>query len=121
MPFESVDNLNIQKCNGLNHYDMIDRTKYGTHGICPQKLYSAKPTLYKLNPEIEKKHSCMIDQQDFKSMKGSKDDNSNCLNDRTFKRRGYFDSPCVKSAYRNKEYYNLDRGLIYFNTQYGQK
>ena len=121
MPQGTVDNLNIQKCNGLNHYDVIDRTKYGTYGILPKKLYDAKPTIYKLKPEIEKKHACMIDQQDFQSLKGSKNDISQCLTDTTHKRLGYHDIPCLKSAYRNKEYYNVDRAMIYFNNQYGLK
>ena len=121
MPQETIDDLNIQKCYGLNHYDMIDRTKYGTHGICPKKLYDAKPVIYRLKPEIEKKHSCMIDQQNFQSLKASKNDISQCLTKTTHKRLGYHDTPCLKSAYRNKEYYNVDRAMIYFNTQYSQK
>ena len=117
MSNKPIDTIDVTCHSKMNYYNPIDLTKYGTAGVCPKMLYKTESTIPEtITKENIKVNPCKLDEGLYKESVNSRDPKYSChtLN-KTYERKGYSDIPCLKSAYNNPDYYDLNRSLIYFH------
>lgn len=120
MTNKSIDSINISCPSKMKFYDMIDRTKYGTHGVCPQNMYTSKTKVpEQINKNVIKQNPCKLDEGFYTESKNNRDKKYSChtLN-KVFQRYGYYDMPCLETQYKNKDFYNLNRALFHFHRSF---
>ena len=112
-----LNNLNNIYCySKMNYNNQIDLTKYGTTGIKPQDIY--KPinnTINKINNNIILNNPCKLNEGFYKENMNYRNKLYSCYkNNNNHKRYGYYDLPCLKSSYKNTNYYDLNKNLLHF-------
>jgi hypothetical protein len=122
MSNKTIDTINVTCHSKMNYYNPIDLTKYGTIGVCPHMLYKTYSVIPKhINKENIKTNPCKLDEGLYKQSIHYKHPVYSCHSlKKIHKRKGYSDIPCLKTAYNNTNYYDLNRSLIYFHESHSK-
>jgi len=120
MTNQSIDSINLVCPSKMKYYDMIDRTKYGTSGVCPQNMYTTKTKVPEaLHPHVIKENPCKLNEGNYAEVINYRNKKYSCHNmDKSFPRFGYYDMPCMETQYKNKDFYNLNRALFHFHRSF---
>ena len=84
--------------------------------ICPKNIY--KPInkyINKINDNSINNNPCKLNQGFYTENINYRNKVLSCYTNSTNKRYGYYDLPCHKSAYKNTNYYDLNKNLIQFH------
>ena len=114
MIYKQLDHVILPCDTKMNYYNSLDLSKYGTSGVCPQQLYNSKTILPPtIKESVIKKNPCKLNEGLHTENINYRNKKYSCYSlDKKHSGYGYYDLPCLKTAYRNKDYYNLKRKVI---------
>lgn len=111
----SLDQTKIPCIPKMNYYNPLDLTKYGTRGVCPTQMYETKTRLPEpIQPHVKESNPCKLNEGFYTPHVNYRDKKYSCHNlDKTYKRYGYYDLPCLPSSYKNTNYNDLNRVMLH--------
>ena len=115
MSNKSLDFINYNCYTNMKYNNSLDLSKYGTSGICPNNIYKKnKEYIYLINKFSNKNNPCKLDHGKYIQETNYRNKLLSCHTYDNNKRYGYYDLPCLKSTYKNTNYYNLNKNLFHF-------